>query len=124
MSSFIELLNSVLTPFAALNILAAMYFHYRYIVGPSSTRNYQNAVFHWAFSGFVVALAVAVPYVAALDNALSGPATFVIMVGALTAPVVPILFLRKVRSERTPTIFDEIAMDDIIDRARNTREKN
>lgn len=118
MTSFLDIFSDVAKLVAAINIVTAMYFHYRYTVGPSSTRNYRNAVFHWGASGVAVAAA------AATDDALSGAVTFVIVLGALVAPAVPILFLRKIRTERTPTMFDEIAMDDIIDRARTTREKD
>lgn len=118
MTSFLDIFSVVATLVAAINIVAAMYFHYRYTVGPSSTRNYRNAVFHWAASGIAVAAA------ATTDGNLSGSVTFVIVVGALIAPAVPILFLRRIRSERTPTMFDKIDMDDIIDRARTTSEKD
>jgi hypothetical protein len=118
MTSFLDIFSDVAALGAAINIVAAMYFHYRYTVGPSSTRNYRNAVFHWAASGVAVAAA------ATTDGNLSGAVTLVIVVGALIAPAVPILFLRKVRSERTPTMFDKIDMDDIIDRARTTSEKD
>ncbi|OZC83446.1 hypothetical protein CH282_15970 [Rhodococcus sp. 06-418-1B] len=118
MTSFLDIFSDVAKLVAAINIIAAMYFHYRYTVGPSSTRNYRNAVFHWGASGVAVAAA------AGTDNALSGAVTFVIVLGALIAPAVPILFLRKIRTERTPTMFDKIDMDDIIDRARTTSEKD
>lgn len=113
-NSFIDIAKA----FAAINIIAAMYFHYRYTVGPSSTQNFRSAQFHWVLSGLFVALA------ALTDNSPSTITTTVLVLVALIAPIVPIAYLRKTRTERTPTFLDEIATDDIIDRAHNTRDQD
>ncbi len=118
MNSFIDLASNIAKVFAAINILAATYYHYRYTVGPSTSKNFMNAEIHWILSGFFVIAAVAT------DTSLSSTATVVIAVGALIAPVVPVIYLRRIRAKRAPTFLDEIAMDDIIDRARRDRSSN
>ncbi|MGB7239825.1 MAG: hypothetical protein WBD41_28065 [Rhodococcus sp. (in: high G+C Gram-positive bacteria)] len=118
MDRFLDIASDIAKVFAAINILAATYYHYRYTVGPSSTKNFMNAEIHWILSGFFVIAAVVT------DTSLSGTATLVIAVGALVAPVVPVIYLRRIRAQRAPTFLDEIAMDDIIDRAHSDRNQD
>lgn len=117
MSGLIDTYSVIARIFAAVAIGLAMYYHRRYIVGPSTTRNCNEAVFYWCMSGFFVAVS------ALCDAALSTPATVVIVALAVVCPVVPIVHLRRTRKQRTPTFLDEIMMDDIIDRAHNTRHE-
>ena len=116
--NFIDIVAGVDKVFAAINIIAATYFHYRYVVGPSSSKNYRSAQLHWFLSGLFVIIAVLA------DNTLSTATTVVLTIGALIGPIVPIAYLRKLRQERTPTFLDQIATDDIIDRARTTRNQD
>lgn len=46
MNSFIDLASNIAKVFAAINILAATYYHYRYTVGPSTSKNFMNAEIH------------------------------------------------------------------------------
>ncbi|OZF42093.1 hypothetical protein [Rhodococcus sp. 14-2470-1a] len=110
--NFIDIAASVAKLFAAINIIAATYFHYRYVVGPSSSKNFRSAQLHWSLSGFFVILAVLA------DNTLSTATTVILTIGALICPAVPIAYLRKLRRQRTPTFLDQIATDDINDRTR------
>ncbi|OZC47594.1 hypothetical protein CH267_26605 [Rhodococcus sp. 06-621-2] len=110
--NFIDIVAGVDKVFAAINIIAATYFHYRYVVGPSSSKNLHYAQIHWFLSGFFVILAVLA------DNTLSTATTVILVIGALIGPALPIAYLRKLRRQRTPTFLDQIAADDINDRTR------
>ncbi|MDV7991609.1 hypothetical protein [Rhodococcus sp. IEGM 1374] len=116
--NFIDIVAGVAKVFAAINIIAATYFHYRYTVGPSSSKNYHSAQLHWFLSGLFVIIAVLA------DNTLSTATTVILTIAALIGPVVPITYLRKTRTQRTPTFLDQIATDDIINRTRTTNEKD
>lgn len=113
--NFIDCVSIAARIFAAINIIAAMYYQfYRYALEPSP-KNFHNAQFHWVISGISVAVA------ALTDNTLSTPATVIITIGALTAPIVPIAHLRRIRAQRHSTFLDQIATDDYNDRARNRK---
>ena len=114
----LDLAHIVAYAFAAGNIVAATCYQYRYTVGPSSSKNFHNAQLHWILSAIFVIAAIAT------DRSLSTTTTIVIAIGAILAPAVPVYFLRRIRAERAPTFLDEIAMDDIIDRAPNTPDKD
>ena len=43
MDRYLDIVSTVASLFAAVNIVAAMYFHYRYTVGPSTSKNFMNA---------------------------------------------------------------------------------
>lgn len=114
MDRLLDIASHVFYLFAAINIIAATHFHYRYTVGPSSTKNYHDALFYWALSvGFAIAAV-------ATDNTLSGTTTVGIPIAMMLALAVPVTLLRRMRRKRTPTFLDQIATDDIIDRARNS----
>jgi hypothetical protein len=117
MDRFIDILSPLALVFAAINLALAMFYHRRYTLGPSSTKNYHNAHFHWVASAFFVIVA------ALTDRSLPVAAAVVIVVAAPTACAVPIAYLRRSRRERTPTIYDQIWTDDIIARAANDRRK-
>ncbi|MCZ4277440.1 hypothetical protein [Rhodococcoides yunnanense] len=118
MDRFLEVYSTVAYLFAAATIVAAMYFHYRYTVGPSSTKNYHDALFYW-FMSVIFAITAAVT-----DNTLSGTTTVVLTIAMMLALAVPVTFLRRMRRKRTPTFLDQIATDDIIDRAHTTRNQD
>ncbi|WP_037140574.1 hypothetical protein [Rhodococcoides fascians] len=110
--TFIDYVSIAAQIFSAINIIAAMYYMYRHALEPSP-KNLHNAQFHWAISGIFVAVA------ALTDNTLSTPATVIITIGALIAPIAPIAYLRRIHAQRYSTFLDRIAADDIIDRTRN-----
>lgn len=118
MNSFFDTFSDIAKIAAAITIGLAMYYHRRYIVGPSTTRNCNEAVFYWSMSGIFVAVA------ALSDAALSTTATAVIVALAVVCPVVPVVHLRRTRRRRTPTFLDHIATDDIIDRAHTARNQD
>lgn len=118
MDRLLDIAHIFALAFAAINIVLAVHYHYRYTVGPSSSKNFLNAQIHWVLSGFFVIAAVLT------DRSLSSTATLVIAIGALIAPAVLVIYLRRIRTERAPTFLDEIAMDDIIDRAHNARNQD
>jgi Flp pilus assembly protein TadB len=113
MDRFLDLTHIAAYAFAAINILLAMYFHYRYTVGPSSTKNFRNAQFHWVASTAFAILAVNT------DRSMSIPVALALTIAIALALTVPLIYLRKIRATRYPTFFEQINADDIIDRARN-----
>lgn len=111
--NFIDIVAGVDKVFAAINIIAATYFHYRYVVGPSSSKNFRSAQLHWSLSGFFVILAVLA------DNTLSTATTrrprHRSTHRSRRADRLPPQAPAK---QRTPTFLDQIATDDINDRTR------
>ncbi|MBY6414815.1 hypothetical protein HQ346_24850 [Rhodococcus sp. BP-252] len=113
MDRFIDILSALAFVVAAINLVLAMFYHRRYTLGPSSTKNFGRAQFHWIASAFYVIVA------ALADRSLPLIAAVVIVVAAPTACAVPIAYLRRIRRERIPTFLDQIWTDDIIARADN-----
>ncbi|OZC62792.1 hypothetical protein CH267_00065 [Rhodococcus sp. 06-621-2] len=118
MNSIMDTCSIIARIFAAINIIAATYFHYRYTVRPSSTKNFRSAQLHWTLSGVFVAIA------ALTDNTLSTITTIVIVLGALIAPTFAITYLRKTRTRSNTTFLDRIAADDTTDHDRDARTHN
>ncbi|MFC8181606.1 hypothetical protein ACFULT_22235 [Rhodococcus sp. NPDC057297] len=103
---------------AALTLGLALYYTRHYIVGPSITRNYNQAVVYWSLTGlFFTVSALSRPAFSTTDTAVA-----VALIVVCTA--LPIVYLRKTRRAHRPTFLEGIATDDIIDRARNTRESD
>ena len=115
MDRYLDIVSTVASLFAAVNIVAAMYFHYRYTVGPSSTKNFRNAQFHWVASTAFAILAVNT------DWSISTPVALVLTIALALALTVPLSYLRRIRATRYPTFLEQIDADAIIDRARDGR---
>lgn len=113
MDHFLDIASSVAYWFAAFNVLAAIYFHYRYTVGPSSSKNFSNTQFHWVIGATFLLVAIIT------DQSLSNPAAAVIAFVVGLVGLIAMIHIRRIRTTRYPSFLDQIATDDIIDRAQN-----
>jgi hypothetical protein len=113
--SFTDILSDLAYAFAAFNIAAALYYHYRYAIRPAATASLRNAQCHWVISAIFLAV------YALTDRTLSTVSTIIVVAGSLAAPAIPLHYLRTIGNRHAATVLDHTPAADNTDHCEGTR---